>query len=87
MFNDAGISLEQIRANVDIQKAFAEAYAMIAGNADIKIVTSGQGGNILGLPMNAETGANVGQMVEAFGGIEAIKGMFGKKGTTTSTDA
>lgn len=81
-FNEAGISLEQIRANVEIQKAFAEAYAEIAGNAEIKVVTSGEGGNILGLPMNASTGANLGQMVEAFGGVDAIKGMFGKKDVT-----
>jgi flotillin len=78
-FNEAGISLEQIRANVEIQKAFATAYEAIAANAEIKVVTGGEGANILGLPMNAKTGADLGQMVEAFGGVEAIKGMFGKK--------
>lgn len=78
-FNDAGISLEQIRANVEIQKAFAVAYEAIASNAEIKVVTGGEGANILGLPMNAKTGADIGQMVEAFGGVDAIKGLFSKK--------
>jgi flotillin len=80
-FNDAGINLEQIRANVDIQRAFAQAYAEIAKNAEIKVVTGGKGGNILGLPMNAETGADLGQMVEAFGGVDAIKDLLGKNKT------
>lgn len=66
-FNEAGIDITKITAAVDIQKAFAAAYAMIAQNADIKVVTSGEGGNILGLPMNAKTGADLGQMLEAFG--------------------
>lgn len=82
-FNDAGISLEQIRANVEIQKAFAVAYEAIAANAEIKVVTGGEGANILGLPMNAKTGADLGQMVEAFGGVDAIRGMLGKGATTT----
>jgi len=66
-FNDAGISLEQIKASVEIQAAFAQAYAEIAKNANIKIVTGGEGGNILGLPMNAKTGADLGQMFEGLG--------------------
>lgn len=66
-FNDAGISLEKIRASIEVQKAYAAAYAEIAKNAEIKVITGGQGGNILGLPMNAETGANIGQMIEASG--------------------
>ena len=72
-FNEAGISLEQIRAMGEIQGAFAQAYAEIAKNAEIKIVTGGEGGNILGLPMNAKTGADLGQMFEAFGGMDGIK--------------
>lgn len=66
-YNEAATIIEKIRAAVDVQTAFAQAYAEIAKNANIKIVTSGQGGNILGLPMNAETGANIGQMMEALG--------------------
>ncbi len=78
-FNAAGIDLTKINANVEIQKAFAAAYASIASNADIKVVTSGQGGNILGLPMNAETGANIGQLIEAFGGLDKIREVFAAK--------
>lgn len=66
-FNDAATIIEKIRAAIEIQTAYANAYGKIASNADIKIVTSGKGGNILGLPMNAETGADLGQMVEALG--------------------
>ena len=82
-FNDAGISLEQIKAWVTVQSAFADSYGKIAEKAEIKIVTSGEGANILGLPMNAKTGADIGQMVEAFGGLEGVKkalgGLVGKK--------
>lgn len=77
-FNEAGIDITKINANVEIQKAFAAAYGMIAENADIKVVTSGAGANILGLPMNAETGANIGQMIEALGGVDKVKGIFAK---------
>lgn len=79
-FNDAGIDITKITANVEIQKAFAQAYSEIAKNAQIKIVTGGEGGNILGLPMNAPTGAGLGQMLEALGTekvteiINAVKG-------------
>lgn len=82
-YNDAATVIEKIRAGVDVQKAFAEAYGKIAANANIKVITSGKGGNILGLPMNAETGADLGQMVEAFGGVDKIKSMLEKfKGLT-----
>lgn len=67
-FNDAGINLEKINATVKIQEAFAGAYGKIAEYAEIKVVTSGEGGNILGLPMNAKTGGDLGAMFEAFGG-------------------
>lgn len=67
-YNDAATVLEKIKAQVEVQKAFANAYGQIAANAEIKVVTSGEGGNILGLPMNAKTGADIGQMLEAFGG-------------------
>lgn len=66
-FNDAATTIAKIQALVDVQKAYAEAYGKIAENADIKVVTSGEGGNILGLPMNAKTGADFGQMFEALG--------------------
>ena len=77
-FNDAGISLEQIKAWVEVQKAMAEAQGKIAENAEIKIVNSGKGGNILGLDLNAETGANLGQMLEGLD-LSKIAKFFGKK--------
>lgn len=78
-FNEAATVIEKIKAGVEVQKAFAEAYGKIAANAEIKVVTSGEGGNILGLPMNAQTGADIGQMFEAFGGVDGLKSMFGGK--------
>lgn len=77
-YNDAATVIEKIKAGVEVQKAFAEAYGKIAANADIKVVTSGKGGNILGLPMNAEVGADLGQMVEAFGGVDKVKDFISK---------
>lgn len=82
-FNEAGISLEKIKAWVEVQKAFAGAYGEIASNAQIKVVTSGKGGNILGLPMNAETGADIGQLIEGLG-PEKISEFL--KTFTTKTD-
>lgn len=66
-FNDAATTIEKIRVFGEIQKAYAEAYGQMAKNADIKIVTSGEGGKMFGLPLNAETGASLGQMFEALG--------------------
>lgn len=80
-YNDAATVIEKIKAQVEIQKAFAYAYAQMAEKAEIKIVTSGEGGNILGLPMNARTGADIGQMIEALGTekvSEIIKTVTGK---------
>lgn len=66
-FNDAATAITKIQAWVDVQKAFAESYGQIGKNAAIKVVTSGEGGNILGLPMNAKNGADFGQFLEAMG--------------------
>lgn len=67
-YNDAATTIEKIKAAVEVQKAMAEAVSKISSNAEIKIVTSGEGGNIFGLPLNAKTGADLGQLIEAFGG-------------------
>ena len=79
-FNDAATGIEKIKAWVEVQKAFADSYGKMAQNADIKVVTSGEGGNILGLPMNAQTGADIGQMIESMGGVGKIADLFKGKG-------
>lgn len=73
-FNDAATGIEKIHALRDIQIAYAEAQGKIAENAEIKLVSSGEGGQIFGFPLNARTGADFGQMIEAFGkeGIRAV---------------
>lgn len=77
-FTDAGITLEQIKAAVEVKRFEFEALGKVAENADIKVVNSGQGGSLLGLPLNASTGADLGQMIEAFG-VDKLKALFGKK--------
>lgn len=65
-YNDAATVIEKIKAWVEVQKAYAEAQGKMAENADIKILSSaGQAGSFFGMPMNAETGANLDQMLEA----------------------
>lgn len=63
-FNDAATGIEKINAFKAIQIAFAQAQGKIAENAEIKLVTSGEGGNIFGFPVNAKTGADFGQFLE-----------------------
>lgn len=63
-YNDAATGIEKIRAAIEIEQAKYGAIGKIAENAEFKIVTSGEGGNLFGLPLNAETGANLGQMLE-----------------------
>jgi flotillin len=63
-FNDAATGIEKIHAYRDIQIAFASAQGKMAENAEIKLVSSGEGGNIFGFPVNAKTGADLGQFIE-----------------------
>jgi len=79
-FNDSATVIEKIRAGVEIQVAMAEAYGKMAENANIKIVTSGDGGSIFGVPMNAKTGADFGQMIEAFSATDDTDDVSGKTG-------
>jgi flotillin len=77
-FNDSALNVEKIRAWIEVQKAQYEAYGKVAQNAEIKVVNSGKGSNILGLPLNAESGADLGQFLESMGGIDAVKDIIGK---------
>ncbi len=65
-FNEAGITLEQLRAWIEVQKSKYENFAKALSNADINIVSGDKGGNILGFDMNAEAGAGLAQMLKAF---------------------
>jgi len=77
-FNDSALNVEKIRAWIEVQKAQYEAYGKVAENAEIKVVNSGKGSNILGLPLNAESGADLGQFMESMGGIENLGGVINK---------
>ena len=61
-YTDAGLSLETIRADVDIKKAQFAALAEGLKVAKISIVTSGES-SILGIPVSAKVGADIGQML------------------------
>ncbi|MCJ7770399.1 hypothetical protein MUP37_02355, partial [Candidatus Bathyarchaeota archaeon] len=61
-YTDAGLSLEIIRADVDIKKAQFSALGEGLKAAKISIVTSGES-NILGIPVSAKLGADLGQML------------------------
>lgn len=63
-YTNAGLSLEVIKANVEIKKANFDALARGLEHAKISLVTSGES-NILGLNVSAETGADLGQMIMA----------------------
>lgn len=77
-YNDAATTVEKIKAGVEVQKAFAEAYGKIAEKAEIKIVNSGKGGTLFGFDLNAENGANLGQMLEGFD-LNKLAALLGKK--------
>lgn len=63
-YNEAGLSLEVIRANQTIKQAQFAALSEGLKVAKINLVTSGES-NILGIPVSAETGADLGAMLVA----------------------
>jgi len=63
-YTDAGLSVEMIRAQVDIKRAQFSALAEGLKVAKINLVTSGES-NILGIPVSAEMGADFGAMLVA----------------------
>lgn len=63
-YTDAGLSLEVIKANIEIEKAKFSALGEGLKVAKINLVTSGES-NILGIPISAGTGADFGAMLIA----------------------
>jgi len=61
-YTDAGLSLETIKADVEIKKAQFAALAEGLKVAKISLVTSGES-SILGIPVSAKLGADIGQML------------------------
>ncbi len=61
-YTDAGLSLETIKADVEIKKAQFAALSEGLKVAKISLVTSGES-SILGIPVSAKTGADIGQML------------------------
>lgn len=85
-FNEAGTTIEKIKAWVQVETVKYQALGDALSHADLKLVTSGQGGNLFGFPLNAETGANIGQMIEGMGGLDKLVDLVkGKKNSTSET--
>ncbi len=63
-YTDAGLSLEMIKAQIEIKKAQFSALAEGLKVAKINLVTSGES-SILGIPISAEMGADLGAMLVA----------------------
>lgn len=63
-YNDAGLSIEIINATLEAQKAKFSALGEGLKVAKISVVQSGES-QIFGIPLSAEVGANIGQMIEA----------------------
>lgn len=68
-FTDAGITLEQIRAYVEIQKSKYENLGLAMSKANVNLVGGADGGNIMGFDLNADTGAGLAQMFQVFSKI------------------
>lgn len=87
-YNDAGMGIEKLYAWRDVQKAFAAAQGAIAENAEIKLVSSGQGMSLFGMDLNAQSGADLGQFLEGLD-VENLPDLVGmlkgkkKEGETT----
>lgn len=65
-YNDAGISLEMIKASVSIEQARFTALGNAMSQGKVSVITgAGEGANILGIPITPQMGASFGQMLEA----------------------
>ena len=78
-FNEAGMNVEKVRAWIEVEKAKYEALGLALSNADLKLVQSGEGASLFGFPLNAKTGGDLGQMVEAIGMEKIAAFINGKK--------
>lgn len=65
--NEAGVTVEKLKANVTVETAKWAAIGQGLSKADIKIVSSGQGANVFGIPLNASTGADLKVMLDQLG--------------------
>lgn len=77
-FNEAATLIEKLQVIRDIEKAKFSALGESLSKADLKLVSSGKGGNLFGFPLNAETGADLGQMMEALDNKEGLSGLLNK---------
>lgn len=65
--NEAGQLVEKLKAQVSIETAKYEALGRALEKAEVKIVNSGNGPSIMGIPLNAETGANLNLFAKELG--------------------
>ena len=75
-FNEAGIKLEQLKAWVEIQETKFSNLGLALKDANVNLVSGGEGGKIFGFDLDAKGGAGLAQMVKAF---ESVTGKDVKK--------
>lgn len=78
-FNESATVIEKIAAWKEVEKAKYEALGMALSEADLKLVQSGSGQSIFGFPLNAESGADIGQFMKAMDN-DTISKVAGKLG-------
>lgn len=64
-YNEAGITLEQIKAYVEIEVAKYENLGQALANADINLVGGTEGNSLFGFNLDSQGGANLGQFITA----------------------
>lgn len=77
-FNEAATGIKQIEVWGEVEKVKFQSLGTALSNADLKLVQSGEGGSVFGFPLNAKTGADLGQMLEGLD-LSKIAGLLGKK--------
>ncbi len=66
-YNDAGMSIEKLKALIEIETAKYTALGQGFNKADVKIVQSGEGSSLLGIPLNAKSGADIDVFLKELG--------------------
>lgn len=66
-YNDAGMSIEKLKALIEIETAKYAALGQGFNKADVKIVQSGEGSSLLGIPLNAKSGADIDVFLKELG--------------------
>lgn len=64
-YNEAGITLEQIKAFVEVQKSMYDNLGKALSSADINLVGGADGGSLFGFDLGSKGGASLGQFIKS----------------------